>query len=195
MSRIGAADGAALSPLRAEASRRNGARAFDTLLRYSGTTLAELWRALRLLKALQAEAAASPHEARKGALVPEPETHAVTAELQLGQSADRTGRCKKPIEPEDRRNPGEMLSPPAADEPQASGRRGTDTDDAARKTERGTEPPVGSGASTPGEKPIKPEDRQNPGEIVSTALGSNRSRARPATAGGEAGQILRKNYR
>ncbi|MGH6884729.1 MAG: hypothetical protein ACREGK_01475 [Geminicoccales bacterium] len=34
----------------------NGARAFDTLLRYRGTTLAELWRALRLLKALQAEA-------------------------------------------------------------------------------------------------------------------------------------------
>jgi hypothetical protein len=36
----------------------NGARAFDTLLRYRGGTLAELWRALRTLKALQAEAAA-----------------------------------------------------------------------------------------------------------------------------------------
>jgi hypothetical protein len=36
----------------------NGARAFDTLLRYRGGTLAELWRALRTLKALQAERAA-----------------------------------------------------------------------------------------------------------------------------------------
>jgi hypothetical protein len=36
----------------------NGARAFDTLLRYRGGTLAELWRALRTLKALQAEARA-----------------------------------------------------------------------------------------------------------------------------------------
>ena len=35
----------------------NGARAFDTLLRYRGSALAELWRALRLLKALQAEPA------------------------------------------------------------------------------------------------------------------------------------------
>jgi hypothetical protein len=34
----------------------NRARAFDTLLRYRGTTLAELWRSLRTLKALQAEA-------------------------------------------------------------------------------------------------------------------------------------------
>jgi hypothetical protein len=33
----------------------NGARSFDTLLRYRGGTLAELWRALRTLKALQAE--------------------------------------------------------------------------------------------------------------------------------------------
>ena len=36
----------------------NGARSFDTLLRYRGGTLAELWRALRTLKALQAEARA-----------------------------------------------------------------------------------------------------------------------------------------
>jgi hypothetical protein len=36
----------------------NNARAFDTLLRYRGGTLAEFWRALRTLKALQAERAA-----------------------------------------------------------------------------------------------------------------------------------------
>jgi hypothetical protein len=36
----------------------NGRRAFDTLRRYRGTTLAELWRSLRTLEALQADAAA-----------------------------------------------------------------------------------------------------------------------------------------
>jgi hypothetical protein len=34
----------------------NGSRSFDTLLRYRGSAMAELWRALRALKALQAEA-------------------------------------------------------------------------------------------------------------------------------------------
>jgi hypothetical protein len=33
----------------------NGARSFDTLLRYRGAAMAEFWRALRALKALQAE--------------------------------------------------------------------------------------------------------------------------------------------
>jgi hypothetical protein len=46
----------------------NGPRAFDTLLRYRGTTLAELWRALRLFKALQAEQTARPEPA----VAPEP---------------------------------------------------------------------------------------------------------------------------
>jgi hypothetical protein len=46
----------------------NGARAFDTLLRYRGGTLAELWRALRTLKALQAEQAAR----QEPAVAPEP---------------------------------------------------------------------------------------------------------------------------
>ena len=36
----------------------NGARSFETLLRYRGAAMAEFWRALRTLKALQAEEAA-----------------------------------------------------------------------------------------------------------------------------------------
>jgi hypothetical protein len=36
----------------------NGTRAFETLLRYRGAAMAEFWRALRTLKALQAEQAA-----------------------------------------------------------------------------------------------------------------------------------------
>jgi hypothetical protein len=38
----------------------NGTRSFETLLRYRGAAMAEFWRALRTLKALQAEAAALP---------------------------------------------------------------------------------------------------------------------------------------
>ena len=37
----------------------NGTRSFETLLRYRGAALAEFWRALRTLKALQAESTAS----------------------------------------------------------------------------------------------------------------------------------------
>jgi hypothetical protein len=36
----------------------NGTRSFETLLRYRGAAMAEFWRALRMLKALQAEQAA-----------------------------------------------------------------------------------------------------------------------------------------
>ncbi|MCC2664141.1 MAG: hypothetical protein K0S35_2063 [Geminicoccaceae bacterium] len=38
----------------------NGTRSFETLLRYRGAAQAELWRALRTLKALQAEQSATP---------------------------------------------------------------------------------------------------------------------------------------
>jgi hypothetical protein len=36
----------------------NGTRSFETLLRYRGAAMAEFWRALRTLKALQSEQAA-----------------------------------------------------------------------------------------------------------------------------------------
>ena len=38
----------------------NGTRSFETLLRYRGAAMAEFWRAMRTLKALQAEPAATP---------------------------------------------------------------------------------------------------------------------------------------
>jgi hypothetical protein len=67
----------------------NNGRAFDTLLRYRGGTLAELWRALRTLKALQADAAAPQAEIR-GVARPAPEARAP----------------EPPIEPETRGKPG-----------------------------------------------------------------------------------------
>ena len=63
----------------------NGARAFDTLLRYRGGTLAELWRALRTLKALQAERAAKVAEPAR---------------------APASALRAQPDEPERRKNPG-----------------------------------------------------------------------------------------
>ena len=49
----------------------NGARSFETLLRYRGAAMAEFWRALRTLKALQAEQAARGTVRRPGgALAP-----------------------------------------------------------------------------------------------------------------------------
>jgi hypothetical protein len=77
----------------------NGARAFDTLLRYRGGTLAELWRALRTLKALQAERAAEIGE-------PAP---AVTAR------PDEPERRKNPCESGRARNPAERNAEPSPD--------------------------------------------------------------------------------
>jgi hypothetical protein len=76
----------------------NGARAFDTLLRYRGTTLAELWRALRLLKALQAERTARPEPtvALEPPALPEPH--------------------EPPIEPEGRGDPSDSEPTSATNE-------------------------------------------------------------------------------
>ncbi len=75
----------------------NGAGAFDTLLRYRSGTLAELWRALRTLKALQAE-----RVAQAGIPAPAP----------------------RPIEPEARGHHREIAPPPAANGPQVGGDAG-----------------------------------------------------------------------
>jgi hypothetical protein len=73
----------------------NGPRAFDTLLRYRGGTLAELWRALRTLKALQAE------------------RHA--------QEVREATRTRRPDEPERRGNPDDSGRPGSqVDEPAAN---------------------------------------------------------------------------
>jgi hypothetical protein len=120
----------------------NGARAFDTLLRYRGGTLAELWRALRTLKALQAEAAAP--------------------------QADAT---EQPIEPEARTNPGETATAPALHEREIQ-RRDADAVElpAVRAGSARDGAPQPSCPRNPNahlrRNPIEPEARRNPGEIV-----------------------------
>jgi hypothetical protein len=118
----------------------NGARSFDTLLRYRGGTLAELWRALRTLKALQAEQAARAEAA-------------VVAE-----------REDMPIEPEARRIPGE--SDPAAavqePEPDLSGR----PDAKYAEPHPGAQPEPRDHLPASRERPIEPKQCSNPGETV-----------------------------
>jgi hypothetical protein len=91
-----------------------GARAFQTLLRYRSGAEAGLWRALRTLKALQAEAvrAEGPAEA---APAPEP-----AAPRALAPAAPpiycETSMAESPNEPERRRNPQSREPAGCADE-------------------------------------------------------------------------------
>jgi hypothetical protein len=77
----------------------NGSRSFDTLLRYRGSAMAELWHPLRALKALQAEAPDEACEVHEDAPAP-----------------PAPPQDAPPIEPEARENPGEIEPAPPADE-------------------------------------------------------------------------------
>jgi hypothetical protein len=81
----------------------NGTRSFETLLRYRGAAMAEFWRALRTLKALQAEQAVAP-----GALAARPTRPAPRRPLADGP------RPNKPEQPA-RRLQYVMPEPPPPD--------------------------------------------------------------------------------
>ncbi|MGH6919559.1 MAG: hypothetical protein ACREJ0_17855, partial [Geminicoccaceae bacterium] len=123
----------------------NGARAFDTLLRYRGGTLAELWRALRTLKALQAEQAAAPEPAVLPAprLLPEPR--------------------KKPIEPNSRKNPGDSARPSDRVDPGK-----TDPRSAPGRLPHRPLPTAGEAASRV--QPIEPARREQPAKAAPPSL-------------------------
>jgi hypothetical protein len=84
----------------------NGTRSFETLLRYRGAAMAEFWRALRTLKALQAEARAS---------LEQPAGTAVA--LQARRSGAVTRR-RRPNEPGPREISRDMTGWRAASEPE-----------------------------------------------------------------------------
>jgi hypothetical protein len=93
----------------------NGARSFDTLLRYRGSAMAELWRALRALQALQA---AGPREDAPDEVCEDaPEPH----EVCDAPEPPALPQHEQPIEPEASGNPGQNAPAPSADEPQDSG--------------------------------------------------------------------------
>jgi hypothetical protein len=91
----------------------NGTRSFETLLRYRGAAMAEFWRALRTLKALQAEQAA-------------PEMSAGTqsaAERSAPTPAARIAPRPRPDRSASRRNPNEPGPQARPDEPERAATR------------------------------------------------------------------------
>jgi hypothetical protein len=105
----------------------NGSRSLDTLLRYRGAAMAELWRALRALKALQAQMADEVCDAADEACdapepLPLPQADADGEAVGLAEAA----LCGQPSEPEARANPGEIAPAPPAAEPETSTRPDTE---------------------------------------------------------------------
>jgi hypothetical protein len=134
----------------------NGARAFDTLLRYRGGTLAELWRALRTLKALQADQAARPQpetDLRDPAPDPSPES---------------------PIKPNARANAGDSradaastpATSPVPDPAAASAEPAPALDAAANRAPAARTAAPGDRAPASSDMPIEPNGRTNPGEAT-----------------------------
>jgi hypothetical protein len=95
----------------------NSSRAFETLVRYRGGTLAELWRALRTLEALQAgradRAGAPLAQACAADQAAAPTRH---ASVEPGTAATRepAARTAQPNKPKDRRIAGDSARNPAA---------------------------------------------------------------------------------
>jgi hypothetical protein len=85
----------------------NGTRSFETLLRYRGAAMAEFWRALRTLKALQAEQAAALEMSAGGHAAAERTAPTPPARIpprpNRGQSASR----RNPNEPRPQAEPDE----------------------------------------------------------------------------------------
>jgi hypothetical protein len=147
----------------------NGPRAFDTLLRYRGTTLAELWRALRLLKGLQAEAAdrvPAAHDREPDLLPGQTGTGEVVAPARLASPEKPRVHCRQPIEPEARGNPGETAFVAAGGKVVAT-----------------VTPALPEGSLVHGQKPVEPEARGNPGKIAPASAahaGSGRPHEEPS---------------
>jgi hypothetical protein len=139
----------------------NRAGAFGTLLRYRGGALAEFWRALRTLKALQAEGAAIPARAAShaGNAIPrpaaaaapaarpnEPNRRGVAAEsaaVRLQQDPDKPDPAPSPPRPDPVSQLVEdaVRRPPAGTAPHGS---------AALLAGRGSEPAPPSPSKQPG---------------------------------------------
>jgi hypothetical protein len=146
----------------------NGTRSFETLLRYRGAAMAEFWRALKTLKALQAEpardtdASRAPRPPRRAAQPPlahrpqpnEPERRAVSAPEPLIEY----------LLP-DRPAPGalhEPATPWTPNEPEAEGSA------RPKQPQIPADPggPAGPPCSTRGEHEVRPASRQtNPSAV------------------------------
>ena len=96
----------------------NGARSFETLLRYRGAAMAEFWRALRTLKALQAEQALEAEQPRADAALAAPPLRPA-ARPRLADPAQPNEPERRPapeprvLLPSGRPRPARCTSPPS----------------------------------------------------------------------------------
>jgi hypothetical protein len=159
----------------------NGARSFDTLLRYRGGTLAELWRALRTLKALQAEQAAQAAPRTVAPEAPAPTRAADIVALPAPPPRDGAPTpTKQPDEPESRGNPCESDRPtdrsnPRTGEPGHTPAWLPTTLPAPAKTApraRPIEPTQGQQAESAPSAPTRTAARNSASLLAGTALAS-----------------------
>jgi hypothetical protein len=98
----------------------NGTRSFETLLRYRGAALAEFWRALKTLKALQAEQAAVPVEPAAGVLALDARGSSTTAGVpsahrpRPNEPGPRSTPCETTVWGTTERQPPRTLHEPPA---------------------------------------------------------------------------------
>jgi hypothetical protein len=85
----------------------NSTRSFETLLRYRGAAMAEFWRALKTLKALQAEQAAAPEMSAGGHAAAERSAPAPAARIAPRPTRDRPPSPRNPNEPRPQAQPDE----------------------------------------------------------------------------------------
>jgi hypothetical protein len=85
----------------------NGTRSFETLLRYRGAAMAEFWRALKTLKALQAEQAAVGDMAATGYPAAERPAPPPPARMAHGPIPDRAAPRRDTNEPRPQARPDE----------------------------------------------------------------------------------------
>jgi hypothetical protein len=177
-----------------------GAGAFATLLRYRGSASAELWRALRTLKALQAEATkeAPPARARaRGEAVPERALGALPnqPETRTNPRGARTEPASTPASPAPGPVGARLTPSPAVGAPDGAARGPNPFPALAPATPSAKTAPAADGASVvrhapsnacaaSAEMPIEPEARTKPGEATGFDAGG------PAALGLKGGDMV-----
>jgi hypothetical protein len=161
----------------------NGPRAFDTLLRYRGTTLAELWRSLRTLEALQAKAAAQAAEeaaAQQGAAAPAvPEVLAPAPARAAATPALAPALAAQPIKPDNPGNPGDSAWP--------TERANSADGSLATAAWRSPQPLPVPAETVPCARPIEPETRRQPaGPAAPAIVGAIEGKGRASLLAGTA---------
>jgi hypothetical protein len=156
----------------------NGTRSFETLLRYRGAAMAEFTRALRALKALQAEKAAVIELPPGRRAEARPTAPTSPAQISARPRPDQPAPRRDPSGPGPKAQPNEPEPQPHPTQPEAIGNRPSPRLPAIR-----TNPmPLGAGA---GHAPPAPSDAAVSGVVLSR--GCRAARRGCGTAGAAPG--------